>query len=317
MPRVSILMPSYNHARFVREAIDSVKAQTFTDWELLIADDGSKDDSMKVLEANRSDRIHVEANPNNIGTYATLDRLLAKASGDLVAILNSDDRWAPGKLERQVEMMDDYLEATACYTLGARVDAGGKPLGGDDHGDWPTEPLQELFPYLLEENRVLASSVVFRSHVVRFNTALRYSGDWIALLRAARQGPVCCLADFLTQWRMHERNSFVRSSAQVAEEISVRKSILSRYKSTRFHRFDKEVMATHLSRCAMHLSALLVLQGRQTEAKEAAQSAIRLNRTSEAIRRRVIVSLPSFLSRPRLWGSEEAHQPSKDIKVEI
>jgi len=99
-PVVSILVPSYNHAAYLERCIGSVQAQSFSDWELIALDDGSQDDSLSVLKSFEEPRLSAGLNPQNLGTYGTLAEALKRSKGEFIAVLNSDDQWAPEKLEK-------------------------------------------------------------------------------------------------------------------------------------------------------------------------------------------------------------------------
>ena len=208
---------------FLPAGMRSLQSQTMGDWELIAVDDGSTDDSVKILSETGDPRIRVSQNETNLGTYGNLYRALSMASSDLIAVLNSDDEWAPTKLELQLNALEKHPEAQICYTDGLAI--GNTSRLGDVQGEWPRDEVQELLPYLLQENRVLASSVIFRKPFVSFDPSMRYSGDWEALLRPVRNAPVAFVDTPLTKWRIHDRNTFVRSKGQVAEEIRLRQSI--------------------------------------------------------------------------------------------
>lgn len=127
---VSIVMPSYNSERFIAESIKSVQSQTYGDWELLVVDDCSTDDTVSVVEAmaNEDQRILVFSNERNSGAACSRNRALREAKGDWVAFLDSDDLWAPEKLERQLTFMRDS-GCSFSYTEYETIDEGGKPLG--------------------------------------------------------------------------------------------------------------------------------------------------------------------------------------------
>jgi len=225
-PKVSILIPSYNHAQFLGVAIERVLAQTYSDWEIVLVDDGSKDNSVEVAQSFNDKRIRIYENEANLGTYGNEQRALTLAESDYIAILNSDDLWAETKLERQMAALSKHSEASYSYVLGWMVDAEGNEIRGNDvHMDWPTAELQRPLPYLLYENRILASGVVFRKKGLRFETSLRYSGDWAALLEASTRGLAACVPERLTFWRQHEHNTYKVSEKQVIEEIRMRKAI--------------------------------------------------------------------------------------------
>lgn len=289
---VSILVPSYNHAAFLRACLASVVAQTYQNWELILIDDGSRDGSLDIAREIADARFQILENPRNLGTYGTLQRALDLAKGEFVAVLDSDDVWEPTKLERQLVAIGD---APFGYTLGDQIDEGGQIRPDDPHGDWPREPKQDLLPYLVQENRVLASSVLFRRAGLAFHPECRYSGDWVALLEAAAKGPAACVAEPLSHWRMHGHNTFRRSPGQVAEEIAVRRAILARF---------QDQPKASLARCALHLSALHVLRGETRDARVSARLAARLDPSPANLKRLALTLLPPETSRARLWPGE-------------
>ena len=107
---VSIIMPSYNAARFVGAALDSVLAQTYTNWELLVVDDASKDESVKAIEAYAGQDVRIRLIPlsRNVGAAAARNIALEQARGRYIAFLDSDDVWSPNKLERQIAFMQAH-----------------------------------------------------------------------------------------------------------------------------------------------------------------------------------------------------------------
>lgn len=108
MPKVSIITPAYNAAPFLKITIESVQAQTFTDWEMIIVDDCSKDDTFQIASslAAQDYRIKVLQNNKNSGVAITRNKALDIAVGEYIAFLDSDDLWLPQKLEKQIGFMD-------------------------------------------------------------------------------------------------------------------------------------------------------------------------------------------------------------------
>src|SRR3954454_7763106 len=105
MARVSIVMPAYNSAAVIDESVGSVLAQSYGDWELIVADDGSTDDTVTRLEAY-GDRVRVVRAERNGGPAAARNLALRHAAGELVAFLDADDRWLPDDIETQVARYD-------------------------------------------------------------------------------------------------------------------------------------------------------------------------------------------------------------------
>jgi len=99
-PKISVIIPSYDHEKFIGEAVQSVLDQTFTDFELLIIDDKSKDNTLEILNQFDDHRIVIHVNRKNIGSTHTINKGLKYARGKYIAILNSDDVYKPKRLER-------------------------------------------------------------------------------------------------------------------------------------------------------------------------------------------------------------------------
>ena len=125
---VSIITPSYNTARFIEETINSVLAQTYTNWEMIIVDDCSKDDTDAVVGRFLDPRIRYLKNEKNSGAAVSRNRALREAKGKWIAFLDSDDLWEPTKLEKQIR----FMEAKNChfsYTNYTEIDDDGNSLG--------------------------------------------------------------------------------------------------------------------------------------------------------------------------------------------
>lgn len=105
MELVSIIMPAYNSAQFIRHAVESVLAQTYTDWELLIVDDGSTDNTAEIIASYQDERIHMMRNELNLGAALSRNKALREAKGKYIAFLDADDLWLPEKLEKQLAFM--------------------------------------------------------------------------------------------------------------------------------------------------------------------------------------------------------------------
>ena len=133
---VSIIMPSYNTGRFIAESIRSVLAQTYTNWELIIVDDASTDNTDEVVApychpregGDLPSKIRYLKNDHNSGAAVSRNRALREAKGKWVAFLDSDDLWAPDKLEKQVAFMEKNGYAFS-YTRYGEMGEDGKPTG--------------------------------------------------------------------------------------------------------------------------------------------------------------------------------------------
>jgi teichuronic acid biosynthesis glycosyltransferase TuaG len=130
MPLVSIITPSWNVERLIGETIESVQAQTLGDWELLIADDCSTDNTAAVIEsyAAKDPRVKLIRQPRNGGPALARQTAIEQAQGRFLAFLDSDDLWLPAKLERQVAFAREHRAALS-YTAFRRINENGSVTG--------------------------------------------------------------------------------------------------------------------------------------------------------------------------------------------
>lgn len=125
---VSIIMPSWNTAKFIAESIQCVIDQTYQNWELLIVDDCSTDNTDEIVEPFLNDeRINYFHNEKNSGAALTRNKAMREAQGEWVAFLDSDDLWTPDKLEKQVKFMVNHGYVLS-YTEYEKIDEEDKPL---------------------------------------------------------------------------------------------------------------------------------------------------------------------------------------------
>ena len=124
---VSIIMPSWNTGRFIAETIQSVIDQTYPNWELLIVDDCSTDNTDAVVTSFKDDRIKYLHNEKNSGAALTRNRAMREARGEWIAFLDSDDLWMPEKLEHQIDFMKKNGYCLS-YTEYEKIDEESKPL---------------------------------------------------------------------------------------------------------------------------------------------------------------------------------------------
>ena len=124
---VSVIMPSWNTSNFIAESIQSVIDQTYENWELIIVDDCSTDNTDDVVAKFTDKRIRYFKNEKNSGAALSRNRALREARGEWIAFLDSDDLWNPDKLEHQINFMNEH-GYTLSYTEYEKIDEGSKPL---------------------------------------------------------------------------------------------------------------------------------------------------------------------------------------------
>lgn len=199
---VSVIIPSFNRAGTIARAIDSVLAQTYTDLEVIVVDDGSTDSTGAVLQ-RYAGRITV-LSQSNAGPSAARNRGAAAAHGEILAFLDSDDVWLPTKLERQVRLLVEAGPAVACCICNTEFHAAHGPgstsfglVGMNLHGQagYLLNPGEILATRFFIFNQVLAVRSDAFQQVGGFNEKLWILEDSDLALRLARLGPWAILGD--------------------------------------------------------------------------------------------------------------------------
>lgn len=161
---VSIVMPAYNASKTIGDSIKSIQAQTVKEWELIVIDDGSTDNtSLVVAEYSLKDtRIKFIRNEKNNGVSYTRNRAVELAKGEWIAFLDSDDVWEPKKLEKQLALTKVEPNMVICYTASSFMNECGKPY------NYIMEAEERLtYKLLLRKNLISCSSVMIKSSVMK------------------------------------------------------------------------------------------------------------------------------------------------------
>lgn len=233
MPKVSVVIPSYNHEHFIGKAVQSVLDQTEGDLELIIVDDGSKDDSLKILKQFTDPRIKIHAQENR-GAHMAINQGLQMASSPFLAILNSDDLYAPTRLATLLPVIERDSFIGLCGSYIEAIDIEERVLGVK-HGYHDLEPWllphpelsfrsgTDLRAALLTENYwSTTSNFVFSREwyekVGPFRP-LRYVHDWDFALRVNREAGLYLHQEPLMQYRLHGSNTIRENQAAMIFEI--------------------------------------------------------------------------------------------------
>jgi glycosyltransferase involved in cell wall biosynthesis len=221
-PLVSVLIPVYNARRYVRDAIESVQAQTFEDWEAIVVDDGSADGGGLVARemAANDKRVRVHEQ-ENAGPAAARNAALRLASGEFVAFLDADDLWLPGKLERQLSFWREGLVYSDAYI----IDSSGTRGRIGAHAPFARG---EVFETLVERNFVPTLTVLVPRQLVVDNGCFNESrrmlrcDDYDLWLRLAAAGiPFDYLPEPLASYRVHDANLTADAADNAADWVAV------------------------------------------------------------------------------------------------
>ena len=202
-PRVAIVMTAYNVADYIGAAIESALAQTFSDFELLVVDDGSTDDTPQIAGAIADARLRVVRSPHR-GAAAQLREGIALTQAHYLALLDGDDLWSPTKLERHVQFLDAHPEADLTFSWSRIIDEHGRDTGlASRHWNGPIS-----FDELLADNVIgNGSALVLRRYALTaaggIDPAFSAYYDLDAWLRMAarRPGSLWAIPEFLTFYR--------------------------------------------------------------------------------------------------------------------
>jgi glycosyltransferase involved in cell wall biosynthesis len=218
LPTVSVIMASYNYAPFLPAALDSVRAQTFVDWEAIVADDGSTDATADVLAPYLNDsRIRCVRTPH-VGAAAARNAAIDAARGRYLAILDADDCWLPRKLEMQLPLFNREAVGVVCSRW-SRIDEDGRSL--------PPPPIAlrrgRVLAELYRDNFVCFSSAVMRRDIVAavggLNPRWELSEDYALLLRLADRSEFDYVDEPLVIYRERDRTARAEKNYRIVLEI--------------------------------------------------------------------------------------------------
>ncbi len=239
-PVVSIVTPAYNAARHIRETIASVQAQTVADWELIVVDDCSRDETVSIVRgcADRDSRIRLIEQEKNGGPAAARQRALDAARARYIAFLDSDDVWLPRKLECQLAFMRD-IDAALTFTSYRRISEDGSSTGRQIG-----VPHRIGYRGLLKNTAIATSTVIVdRAKTGPFSMTRTYYDDYALWLSILRRGHV---AHGLRQDLMRYR--------VVSRSVSRNKG-RSAYWVWRLYRDVENLGLLHAAWCFIHYAA--------------------------------------------------------------
>jgi glycosyltransferase involved in cell wall biosynthesis len=229
-PSVSVVMAAKNYARFLPAAVESVFAQTFADWELVIVDDGSTDHTPDAVKPFLADRRVRYARADKLGQSRAKNLGIRLGRGEFVAFLDADDAWEPTKLEKQLALFCDRPEAGVVFCKRTLIDEQGNTIPARPT---PTPPRGRVLPHLFVQNFVCFSSAVVRrevfSRVGAFDPQWDLAIDFDLWLRVARHYEFDSVDEELVKYRTGHGNL----SQKLADRVDTALSIMRRAESRR------------------------------------------------------------------------------------
>ncbi len=201
-PEVSVVMTVYNASRFLREAVESLLNQTLRDFEFIIVDDGSKDDSVEIVRSYDDPRVRLVCLPNNVGAAAARNAATQYVEGRFVAVMDADDVSCQTRLERQVAFLHEHPNVALLGTSVHVIDEDGRFVRESNAIGSP----EEIASRLAEHNCFAHSSVMLRADVLRQYRgyrAFRIAHDYDLWTRIVRGHQAANIAEPLVLYRLH------------------------------------------------------------------------------------------------------------------
>lgn len=223
-PIVSVVMAAKNYARFLPQAVESVVAQTFRDWELNIIDDGSTDETPATVRPYLTDRRINYVRSDRLGQSRAKNLGAHLSRGEFLAYLDADDAWRPTKLEKQLLLLRQNSAVGVCFCRRSLIDESGCPLPGNDLPAPRGVVLEELFL----RNFICFSSVMVRrqvfDHVGGFDPEWDLAIDYDLWLRVARHYEF----DFVDEPLVLYRTGHGNLSKRLFDRVATADSIMTR-----------------------------------------------------------------------------------------
>jgi glycosyltransferase involved in cell wall biosynthesis len=230
-PRLAVIIPVYNHARFIGEALESVLSQTRKPDRVIVIDDGSKDGSLAAMEPFKARGVEISGRENR-GAHNTLNELvqLAAADCDWVSILNSDDRYLPGRFAECFATAERHPGKSIITTRLDVIDAEGNRMSGDEprarwfYGVQSLGDAQELSPaeWMGRGNFVATTSNVFAKTAYLLANPFRpyrFNHDYFFLAGAAWRDQIACSPEVLLHYRVHGANTISTKPEPLIREM--------------------------------------------------------------------------------------------------
>ncbi|WP_456434041.1 glycosyltransferase family 2 protein [Thermosulfuriphilus sp.] len=272
MPKVAVVIPCYNAETFIPKTLESVLAQDFPDYEIIVVDDGSTDSTRAILqEYNRLSNLKI-IHQSNAGPAQSRNTGIKASDSDYIAFLDSDDLWHPFKLRQQVEILDNNPGVGLCYTGAQVIDLSGKRLPQRDRKT--ALPVfnshRRALEALMVENFIVTSSVLIRRGVLEktglFSDQYLYAEDWDLWLRIAKGFPIFGIPEALCLYRWHEKSFSSKRIALLESSYKLTRRSLSWLSSEGRSGFLEKRLLRRLGLIASDIGKLYLKEKKRTSA---------------------------------------------------
>ena len=266
MPKVSVIIPTFNRAAFLESAIESVLNQTYNDFEIIIVDDNSSDNTYEVVASFKDVRIKYIRHRENKGVSAARNTAIRVCKGKYIAFLDDDDEWVPEKLQKQVELQDKS-SSNICGVYSDRVIIDRLSNKIISKGLQSNKVRGNLLSQLVMHNQINTCTVLLRKRclddVGLFDETISYMEDRDLWIRLSLNWDFEYIDEPLTRTHIHKQNHL---SSRLKEQIEGRKKLLRKY-SNLFNKDKKTWSKLTLLQGAQYCQLKDIKKGRKNIVK--------------------------------------------------
>lgn len=209
-PLITVVMPAYNSATYLETAVSSIQNQTYSNLELIVVDDGSTDDTFKLVKkiARNDKRIQVFQNKTNCGVASTANKAIKKAKGKYIARMDADDIAKPNRLKKQISYLLEHPDVVAVGNQCHVIDKNGKKIGKKTFPTTTAQIKKMMFRFFpLQQPTLMVNTNILPKNFVWYQEGLTSAEEHELLYKFLKYGEVVNLPDFLLNYRVHTNSA--------------------------------------------------------------------------------------------------------------
>lgn len=267
MTKVSVIIPTYQSEAYISQAIESVLKQSYKDFEIIIVDDGSKDNTDKILKTYSSNNFIKMIFQKNQGPSTARNRGINESSGEYIAFLDSDDIWLPDKLEKQIKVMENDPLIGLVYS---------DTYFFDSEKIWPKTSFRfqipgkgSVFNTLFVENFIPLLTVIIRRTCMDannlFNSEFEPAEDYDLWLRVSQKMKIAYVNEPLAKYRVHPKQASSKAEKMLSNLIRMKENIIE--DGTVREKLSDEALEKGYYKLLIRYGKILVSHGRKEEAR--------------------------------------------------
>lgn len=217
-PKVTVVVCAYKSGTGILPTLNSIVAQTFSDFELLVIDDASADETPQIIQSINDQRLRLVVNEENLGVVGSRNKSLDLARGEYIAHCDHDDQWAPSKLEKQVAYLDSHPDCGLVSTSIAKFQFDKQYSEG-----WSVSRSSNYIRWSLLLDSTFAHSAVMyrkatvREHGLRYYPQYTFADDWDFFLQISKVAEIASIPEPLTFYRLHDQNWSIRAADRMSD----------------------------------------------------------------------------------------------------